>query len=135
MPPKINDGLTNQQRYRLKNTVKVREINKQNARMRRENPLTNIQVKINRAESQYRCKYRISRTDALKLRAIQNNQCGACGGLMDDVGAKRWVVDHFMRDGKPVVRGILHMSCNAGLGQFEHCPEFLRRAASYLETV
>jgi len=45
---------------------------------------------------------------------------------------RRLAIDHCHQTGK--VRGLLCHKCNPGLGAFKHNPEFLRKAARYLET-
>jgi hypothetical protein len=81
--------------------------------------------------------YGISLEKAIALRETQRNLCAVCLGPMSDDrrSALGWVIDHFVApDGTPVVRGILHSTCNRGLGLLnDHDPVALRRAADYLE--
>jgi hypothetical protein len=58
---------------------------------------------------------------------LQGGLC-ACG---DPLGAK-WVIDHSHETGR--VRGLLHGSCNRGIGMFKDDPAKLRRMADWLES-
>jgi hypothetical protein len=74
--------------------------------------------------------YGLTLEDVQALRARQGHRCPICDELLgraDDQAA----IDHCYQTG--LVRGVLHPTCNAGLGHFSDDPERLRRAASYLE--
>ena len=76
-------------------------------------------------------KYGISLEDHRLLMDKQDWKCAICG--YSDLSKSNFfpVVDHCHDTGK--VRGMLCMNCNNGLGKFLDSPEFLRRAADYLE--
>jgi hypothetical protein len=57
----------------------------------------------------------------------QTGVCSACG----EPAKGRMSIDHCHETG--VVRGLIHQSCNVGLGQAGDSPEILRRWISYLE--
>jgi hypothetical protein len=71
--------------------------------------------------------------DSLLL--VQNNQCAICkkdflqNSLLHRDGPH---VDHDHNTG--VVRGLLCVSCNNGLGRFKDNSQYLRQAANYLES-
>jgi len=58
-------------------------------------------------------------------------QGGVCLVCFCPPAGKRLAVDHDHVTG--AVRGLLHIRCNAGLGQFDDDPALLRQAADYLE--
>lgn len=58
----------------------------------------------------------------------QDGRCAICG---ESFG--RPCVDHCHTS--KVVRGLLCHACNRGIGDFRDSPEFLRRAANYLELI
>jgi len=60
----------------------------------------------------------------------QGGLCLICGVLLTVVNLH---TDHDHATG--VVRGLLCINCNQGLGQFKDSPELLMRAATYLKGV
>lgn len=60
----------------------------------------------------------------------QDERCAVCLRHQDEV-PREFAVDHCHKTGK--VRGLLCMTCNAGIGQLGDDPEVLRRATAYLE--
>ena len=62
--------------------------------------------------------------------AAQNGGCCICE-TKEPGGRGVFPVDHDHETG--VIRGLLCDNCNNGLGRFQDNPEFLRRAATYLE--
>jgi len=60
----------------------------------------------------------------------QSGHCAICGSSNDSI---RLRVDHNHNTGE--IRGLLCSRCNRGIGQFQDDPEFLRKAADYLENV
>jgi hypothetical protein len=60
----------------------------------------------------------------------QGNVCGLCRQPFTEQNPAR--ADH-KHNNPPEPRGILHSTCNAGLGQFRESPELCRAAAEYLE--
>lgn len=74
--------------------------------------------------------YGLTLGDVRALRERQRDCCPICEEPLspsDDEAA----IDHCYRTG--LIRGVLHPTCNAGLGHFRDEPELLRRAARYLE--
>lgn len=77
-------------------------------------------------EYHFRTKYGLSIEDLDNLKKEQKI-CAACGK------DKPLVVDHDHKTG--IVRGLLCVKCNQGLGCFEDDPLALRGAAAYLENL
>ncbi|MGI4815778.1 MAG: endonuclease VII domain-containing protein [Janthinobacterium lividum] len=61
----------------------------------------------------------------------QDGVCALCGRTGADGRVTRLSVDHCHATG--VVRGLLCVRCNSGLGLFADDPDRLRAAAAYLE--
>lgn len=78
-----------------------------------------------RKASRLKTKYGLSKEVFNLMLAGQNGKCLIC-----DKAAV--AVDHNHRTQE--VRGILCAQCNTGIGFFEDNPEFLMRAAAYLQT-
>ena len=74
--------------------------------------------------------YGLTLDDVEALRASQGHRCPICDEPLDEADDQA-AIDHCYRTG--LVRGVLHPTCNAGLGHFADDPERLRRAARYLE--
>ncbi|WP_460764230.1 endonuclease VII domain-containing protein [Lysobacter fragariae] len=70
-----------------------------------------------------------------RMLAAQGHRCAICG--TDKPGGRgRFAVDHdhaAEADGRMVVRGLLCLSCNRGLGYFADRADVLRLAAQYLD--
>ena len=80
----------------------------------------------------YRNKYNIEPTDVAVLLAKQNGACAICESVRpDSTRNQNWHVDH--DHATNAYRGILCGNCNRGLGLFRDNPDFLRKAAAYLE--
>lgn len=81
-----------------------------------------------------RLKYKYGLTIAGRdlLLQRQGGMCAVCGMAISFGGRKRTsaAVDHCHVTG--LVRGILCMCCNAGVGQFQDSPERCESAAAYL---
>ena len=72
----------------------------------------------------------IGLSDYQDMLAIQNGACAICGHS-DTSNPKLFpVVDHCHETG--IIRGLLCMNCNQGLGKFKDSPELLMTAAAYL---
>ena len=85
-------------------------------------------------KQQWRCavkkraeRYSISPAEYQVLLDTHENLCGICGEQFD----AGLYIDHDHSTGK--VRGLLCCDCNLGLGRFYDNPDFLRKAAEYLE--
>ena len=61
----------------------------------------------------------------------QNGCCAICGTDKMPGHMKNLAIDHEHETG--IVRGLLCISCNAGLGNFKDSPELLAMASVYLE--
>ena len=64
------------------------------------------------------------------LLVAQKHRCLVCKAHVDDL-EKALCVDHNHETG--LIRGLLCSNCNVGLGNFRDNPDFLRRAADYIE--
>lgn len=65
----------------------------------------------------------------------QNGRCAICGSLPDSPrnhGRESLCVDHNHITDE--IRGLLCVSCNAGIGQLADDLDLLRKAVAYLET-
>ena len=152
MRQKIEDGLTKDQRYRLKDleayrlrkkeyvkTPEQKEKRTEYMRLWREKNREkhNQQAKESHQKSRQRnpekvrenhlkYTYGISQSDYNKMINSQNGLCSICGS--DDIGDKRnkyFHVDHCHETGK--VRGLLCSRCNTKLGWYEkYSNEILR---------
>jgi hypothetical protein len=65
------------------------------------------------------------------LLASQEGKCAICQTTAIKGAGKRLAIDHCHASGK--VRGILCGNCNRGLGHFDHNPDLLRAAITYLK--
>lgn len=83
--------------------------------------------------------YGITYDEYTKLLEAQNNVCYIC---QNPPTTKRLAVDHEHQkdeskksavEKRPFVRGLLCWHCNHAISRFKDTPEFLRRAADYLE--
>jgi hypothetical protein len=82
-------------------------------------------------KSIYKRRYGMTFEDRDKMLAAQGNCCAIC--LTEKPHSKHgWSVDHNHDTG--VVRGILCVRCNTGLGQFKDNPALLQKASVYLLT-
>ena len=79
----------------------------------------------------YKKKYGISIQEYDELLAAQGGCCKICGTDTPN-GQGRFVIDHNHTTGE--IRGLLCSTCNTGLGNFFDNPQFLKNAATYLET-
>ncbi len=59
--------------------------------------------------------------------------CAICKTFTLVKGQKFMHVDHAERNGEILIRGILCKDCNTGIGMFKGVPDFLQRAAYYVE--
>jgi hypothetical protein len=76
-------------------------------------------------------RFGMSVDEYLALLESQDGKCAICGELPKD-GKRRFAVDHCHKT--LVVRGLLCMSCNIGIGQFYDRTDLLLSAVAYLET-
>ena len=74
--------------------------------------------------------YGMSLEDYATLLSSQDNKCIICG-TEPEPNTDSFPVDHDHVTG--IVRGILCLNCNRGLGHFQDDPEILRAAAIYLD--
>ena len=75
-------------------------------------------------------QYGIDPSDFMDMMAMQNGRCAICGH--EDLTNRSFfpVVDHCHETG--MVRGLLCMNCNQGLGKFKDSPDRLFSAIAYL---
>ncbi|MEY2423977.1 MAG: hypothetical protein QOI95_4044 [Acidimicrobiaceae bacterium] len=78
----------------------------------------------------YRRTFGITADDVDAMIEKQGGKCIICGRTPERLAS--WHVDHCHDTG--VVRGILCIDCNQGIGKFHEDPERLRAAADYLES-
>jgi hypothetical protein len=83
---------------------------------------------LKNAERALRKQYGMSVEDKKNMLARQEYKCRSCKKPLTFAGS---VVDHDHATGK--VRGILHRSCNAGIGILGDTPESLMLAVKYLQ--
>lgn len=76
----------------------------------------------------YRRTFGLSADEVDAMLEEQGGGCAICGARPERLASLH--VDHCHETGR--VRGVLCVRCNQGIGQFEHDPERLRRAADYL---
>jgi hypothetical protein len=77
----------------------------------------------------YRRTFGISADDVDALIEKQGGVCAICGRTPTRLAS--WHVDHCHDTG--LVRGVLCIDCNQGIGKFHEDPARLRAAADYLE--
>ena len=80
-----------------------------------------------------RYKYGLEPLEFAILLEKQGNKCLICEKEFSDmlIESKPYI-DHCHKT--KMIRGVLCMKCNSGLGQFEDNPERLRKAADYLDS-
>ena len=64
------------------------------------------------------------------LNQAQNGRCAICGGLPKGNRSKRLYIDHDHATGR--IRGLLCITCNSGLGQFQDKISLMETAIAYL---
>ena len=74
--------------------------------------------------------YGITRRFVEMMTKDQDGKCALCGNPPDDK-KKTLQIDHCHKEG--MVRGLLCINCNLGLGHFKHDPALLHAAIKYLE--
>jgi len=85
-------------------------------------------------------KFGITQEQYETLFAKQKGKCAICAGALKDVRREYFCVDHDHTccKGKKscgkCVRGLLCLTCNAGLGQFNDNADLLEKAAAYLHS-
>lgn len=82
-------------------------------------------------EYRWLSKYGITAAQYEQMLAEQGGKCAICGTKEEGRGYEWLHVDHDHATG--AVRGLLCALCNFGLGKFKDNPDWLRRAAEYVE--
>ena len=77
-------------------------------------------------------KYNITLLEYHELMDAQEGRCAICGKSANEERYRRLHIDHCHKEN--VVRGLLCISCNNGIGRFKDSPELLLAAADYLQT-
>ncbi len=108
--------------YRLRNDERTKECARERTRLYRERQPDKWRIPRLR-------RYGLTIADYDRMVDEQKGVCAICHGHQPD--GRRLYVDHCHTTG--IVRGLLCVSCNRGLGSFIDNPEALRRAALYLE--
>lgn len=85
--------------------------------------------KKHRREYDYKKLYNLTLEEIDQILLAQNHRCLICGKSLMEI---KWCIDHNYETGQ--IRGILCDWCNKGLGHFKDNPEFLRKAALYIES-
>lgn len=75
--------------------------------------------------------YDLTLADVERLKHKQNYQCAICKTELADISTKNTHIDHCHKTG--VVRGILCVNCNTGLGSFNDDLTLLQAAMEYLD--
>lgn len=70
--------------------------------------------------------------DKIEYQKLFNNQKGLCAICKNPETKKKLAVDHCHSTG--IIRGLLCMNCNNGLGRFKDNPKRLQQAIVYLTT-
>ena len=83
------------------------------------------------ADNNARWKYGVDHGTYDAMLAAQGGVCAICKTTESGTRTKRFSIDHC--HGSKLVRGLLCVSCNNGLGRFKDDPVRLRKAADYLE--
>ncbi len=86
--------------------------------------------KLSSANTKLKARFGITLDEYHALLDQQGGECLICFAHLSVMG-HRLAVDHCHKTGR--IRGLLCKSCNVGIGNFDDCPERLRRAAAYLE--
>lgn len=81
---------------------------------------------MTRRQSDVLLKYGITLTQLEEMAATQGGACAVC-----KVALTTPHIDHCHTTGK--IRGLLCLTCNAGIGLLRDDPALLRRAVEYLE--
>lgn len=76
-------------------------------------------------------KFGLSLERYQELRRAQQDRCAICGTTEPGGNCKRWCVDHDHSTG--VVRGLLCINCNSGIGALGDTAANVRRAVNYLD--
>jgi len=76
-------------------------------------------------------KFGITLQEESQIREKQHGVCAICERSLTDKRGYSPHVDHDHKSG--LVRGLLCLPCNSGLGSFRDRPDLLRRAIAYLE--
>jgi hypothetical protein len=82
------------------------------------------------SERNLRHRYGLSLEGYTNMLKAQGNRCPICATNLKGFNPKQTHVDHCHRT--KIVRAILCMKCNTGLGSFNHDPSLLEKAARYL---
>lgn len=77
-------------------------------------------------------RYGLTLTAYEAMRSQQGDRCAICGAVEPGGKLRRWCVDHCHTTN--IVRGLLCIRCNLGIGKFGDDPKTLRAAADYLES-
>lgn len=84
----------------------------------------------NQRASHRRRRFGLSRSAFAELLSSQNDRCAICRSSEPGGPYGSWQVDHCHDSG--LVRGLLCVKCNIGIGHLNDDPELVDRAAAYL---
>ncbi len=101
----------------------------------RADPAFAAEVKTVRQDRHYLRTYGVTRAAVLAMLEAQRGACALCGeAIVGGLGkrSRQGVLDHCHATGR--LRGVLHASCNSGIGAFGDDPAKLELAARYLRS-
>ena len=119
--------------YRLRNLEACRERSREYHLTHREQLLEygreyRKRTKEKRRRDMLLREYNLTPEQVTEMMVLQKGLCVACTLPFSD---EKPAIDHCHTTGR--VRGLVHMKCNLGIGQFDDSPDKLRAAADYLE--
>lgn len=81
-------------------------------------------------EGSFLRKYGLTLEQYEQMVAVRGGRCDICGQLPKDNRGSKLHVDHV--EGTKIVRGLLCLQCNVGIGMLQHDIDRLLAAAAYL---
>lgn len=111
-------------RYVEKNKDRINEKRRKNY----QNLLTGIKLKVSRAG--VRTRYNLSDDQYRKMLQRQKGRCAICH-VSQDAARRRFDVDHCHKTG--IIRGLLCIRCNRGIGLLRDDFTIIKRAMRYLK--
>lgn len=98
--------------------------------------LSHEQKKYNKRSGRLQLEFGITAKEYDDFHNFCKGVCGICNlpevALDRRGGVKKLAIDHDHKTG--IIRGLLCQQCNMGLGKFKDNVEFLKNAATYLES-
>lgn len=130
MPYKDKEAkLANAARYRAKHPEKVKEAVRKSVEKRKKTIDWSAYLKDRNLKS----KYGITALELNQMIETQENLCALCQGPFDNSQEKSPVIDHDHSTG--IIRGVLHWSCNIGIGHLGDNLSGVEKALGYFQSV